>query len=737
VSAPVLGSGAPERRARVGFAVAAAGVLALAALVRVLRWREALWGPEVVPFDGDSLYHLRRSLDVAAGRGLPTFDPEINWPYGGPVPWAPGFDLLGGAVARLAGGADSRSGAIAVAIVPVVLGVVAVGLAMAVAARASPAASRRPAAITAGLLAALGPQAIFCSRFGLTDHHVLEAALVASLALWTQLGLDGRPRGVRFELAGALIGAGGVLCFTGAPIYVALAAVPLAIAALLAPAPAAGRRLAPGAAGLLAGGALAALASIPLVASQGRAVSFAFPSYLQPALVALAGAGVALAGLAARAGAVPRRALALAGLLAAAIGAAALVPGLLTQVRDGVHGWLLAKDPWLATVEEFQPVWSPVAGVRRVHTLWGLAGFTLPALAPVAAWATWREGRARAAALLFQALAMAGLAVLQLRFGRPATPVLAAAGGVALAALAARFPVRRSLALALAPALALTVLLADRATWRATAAAPLDKGDATVAAALDLRARAPDESSPGVLAPWDMGHEMNVLGRRPVVANGFGSYLDAAGYEEVRRAYTLPEGELVAWMERRRVGFVVAGLTTFYGRVPGPGTGTPLTAQGDQGALDAVYLRGVPLSAAILGGSGIPDAGVPHLTRLMPRFASLQTAVELPFPVPVLWTFEAVRGARLHGRAPAGARVVLEVDLVERGRRHVWRAWTVAGADGRYALVVPLPTGLVEPTLSTSPVARLRAATGAAIAIAVPEAAVRGGMDVAADLADR
>jgi hypothetical protein len=80
---------------------------------------------------------------------------------------------------------------------------------------------------------------------------------------------------------------------------------------------------------------------------------------------------------------------------------------------------------------------------------------------------------------------------------------------------------------------------------------------------------------------------------------------------------------------------------------------------------------------------------------------------------------------------------VLEVDLVERGRRHVWRAWTVAGADGRYALVVPLPTGLVEPTLSTSPVARLRAATGAAIAIAVPEAAVRGGMDVAADLADR
>lgn len=727
--------GAPAPAAesrRLGFAVGVAAVLALAALVRLLKWREALWGPEVVPFDGDSLYHMRRALDVAAGRGLPTFDPQVNWPHGGPVPWAPGFDLLGGALAWLAGGADSRAGAVAVALVPVVLGVLAVGCAMALAWLAAPRGVRRPAALTAGLIAGLVPQAVFCSRFALTDHHVAEALLVTALAVWAQRGVDGERRGAGHELVGALLGALGVLFFTGAPMYVALAAAPVLVTTLLAPAtgPLVGR----GALGLVAGAAAAALASIPLVRSHGHAVSFAFPSYLQPALVALAGAGVALAWIAAHAGPFRRRVAALAALVACAIAAAALVPGLAGEVIAGVRGWLLARDPWLAKVEEFQPLFSAVAGPKRIYILWGGIGIALPFLAPVAAWAGWRESPRRAAALLFQAFAMTGLALLQLRFGRPAVPVLAASGGVALAALAARVPVRPAVAGALAPALVLVALLADRSTWLAIADTPLDKGDALVAAAFDLRGAGQEERAPGVLAPWDMGHEVNVLGRRPVVANGFGSYLDATGYDEVLRAYTLPEAGLLAWMERRRVGYVIAGVTTFYGRVAGPGSGFPLTAQGGLGALDAVYLRGVPLSAAILGGSGIPDAGVPHLTRLMPRFASLQTARELPFPVPVLWTFEVVEGARVHGRAPKGAKVVLEIDLVERRRRHVWRAWTVAGDDGRYELRVPLPTGLVEPTLATAPVAHLRAGQGAAARLAIPEAAVRSGGSIEVDV---
>jgi asparagine N-glycosylation enzyme membrane subunit Stt3 len=727
---PVAVTGAERADARhappsIRFLLGPGAVLALAALVRVVKWREALWGPEVVALDNDSLYHLSRALDVAAGRGLPTFDPEINWPYGGPVPWAPGFDLLGGAVAWAAGEPYSRASAMAVAAIPVVLGLVAVGLSMALAWCAAPRTVRRPAAITAGLLAALVPQAIFSSRFGQTDHHVAEAVMVTALAVWAQLGVGGARRGKAYELTGAILGAGSVLFFTGAPIYVALAAAPLMIAALVGErdVPLVGR----GAVGLVAGGVLALVASAPMVASHGRAMSFAFPSYLQPALIALAGVGIALAWVAARAATLPQRVTALVALTVAAAALAALVPGLVVQVIDGVRGWLLARDPWIATIEEFQPAWRVAAGVPRLQSLWGFAGFALPFLAPLAAWASRREAPARALALLFQALAMAALAVLQIRFGRPATPVLAASGGVALAVVAIRFPVRPALAHALAPALVLMVFAADRAAWAATAAAPLDKGDALVGAAFDLRELRPGESAPGVLAPWDMGHEVNVLSRRPVVANGFGSYLDAAGYEEVGKAYTLSEPALLAWMEGRRVGYVIAGISTFQGKVPGPGSGMPLTAEGDQGALDAVYLRALPLAATILGGSGIPDAGVPHLTRLMPRFASLQIAKELPFPVPVLWTFEAVAGARVRGRAPARGRVVLEIDLVERGRKHVWRAWTVAAEDGAFELTVPLPTGLVQPTLASGPVARLRAGSGEAVRIEVPEAAVRGG----------
>jgi asparagine N-glycosylation enzyme membrane subunit Stt3 len=713
-----------ERPAGIGFALAACAVIALGAVVRLVRWREALWGPEVVPLDNDSLYHLRRALDVAAGRGLPTFDPQINWPHGGPVPWAPGFDLLGGAVAWVAGAPDSRAAALAVAAIPVVLGLAVIALAMGLAGCAAPRQVRRPAALAAGVLAALVPQAIFCSRFAQTDHHVAEALMVTALAVWAQLGVTGG-RGSRYELAGALLGAGSLLFFTGAPIYVALAAAPLAVAAVLdrSEAPLVGR----GAIGLVAGGALAALASVPMVASHGRAVSFAFPSYLQPALVVLAGAGIALAWTAARAGTLRGRIALLAALVAATTLAAALVPGVAAQVVAGVRGWLLARDPWISTIEEFQPVWRIRGGLPRVRALCGIAGMALPLLAPIAAWASWREARGRALALLFLALAMTGLAVLQIRFGRPAVPVLAAAGGVALAALLARLPVRPGLAHAGAPVLALMIFAGDRAAWAATAAQPPDKDDALVAAAFDLRPLRSCETAPGVLAPWDMGHQVNVLGRRPVVANGFGSYLDAEGYEEVGKAYTLAESELLAWMERRRVGYVVAGITTFEGKVLGPGTGMPLTTLDGVGALDAAYLRGVPLAAAILGGSGIPDAGVPHLTRLMPRFASLQIARELPFPVPVLWTFEVVEGARVRGRAPAHARVVLEIPLVERGRSHVWRAWTDAGADGRYELTVPLPTGLVQPTLATAPAGRIRAGAGSPQRVAIPETAVRSG----------
>jgi hypothetical protein len=110
----------------------------------------------------------------------------------------------------------------------------------------------------------------------------------------------------------------------------------------------------------------------------------------------------------------------------------------------------------------------------------------------------------------------------------------------------------------------------------------------------------------------------------------------------------------------------------------------------------------------------------------MPRFASAQLVDGFAFPLPALWAYERVPGARLRGRAEPGARVVVELPFVERGRPHVYRAWGVAGANGRFEIVVPLPTGLARPTLRTAAVAAARA-RGAPVAVAIPEEAVRAG----------
>ncbi|MCK7518866.1 MAG: hypothetical protein MZV64_14640 [Ignavibacteriales bacterium] len=109
----------------------------------------------------------------------------------------------------------------------------------------------------------------------------------------------------------------------------------------------------------------------------------------------------------------------------------------------------------------------------------------------------------------------------------------------------------------------------------------------------------------------------------------------------------------------------------------------------------------------------------------MPVFASTRTVGGIDDPLPVLWTYEVVAGARLEGRAAPGTRAVLEIPLAEHGRPHVWRAFADAGADGRWSLVVPVPTDLATATIATGGAPRVGDAP--ASPISVPEAMVRAG----------
>jgi asparagine N-glycosylation enzyme membrane subunit Stt3 len=724
------GPPSPDVAARprsLAFLVATAGVLLLAAAVRLVRWREAYWGPELIPLDGDAVFHFHRTFYAARHLSLPAVEPFLDWPKGAAVPFAPGYDVLGAAVVWLFGGPDAPLARAAVAAMPVALSVLLVGLAMSLASAAAPRDARRPAALAAGVFAALIPQQVANGRFGLTDHHVVEGVLVVLLGLWAVRAVE--DRGVRRGVAIAALTAGGILFFPGTPLYLAIAVVPVALATLFSR----GREALPGwpAVGLVAGAALGALVLAPSIAAHGRTFSFNYPSYLQPLLAGILGVGLAAAALAARAGSPPRRVAVIAGLVLLVAAGLVLLPGVARQLREGVVGYLLGGDPWLARNDECQPVWSITMGWVRSGTIWGLPGLALPLLAVLGLALVWRERRGAVAALSFVALAMAGLTALENRFGRPAGPVLAASGGVALAALAGRLLRGRKLAPLLAPAVAAAAMLADPRTWNAfRPELRTSLRDALIGASFDLSVKPRAEAAPGVLVPWDMANEVLLLAERPVVADGFGTWPDPEAFEEVLRAYALPEADLVAWMDRRRLGYVIVGQTAFVWRGIGPGAEDPVNQR-----LDVAYRRAVPFGQAVQGGSGDPENGLPHLTHFLPRFASIQVAFarKSPPPWPALWTFERVPGARVLGQAPPGARVVLEEDLVERGRRHLWRAWADADASGRYVMTVPLPTGYGTQTLGTAPLARIRAGAGTYRTLQIPESAVRSGASVAVE----
>jgi asparagine N-glycosylation enzyme membrane subunit Stt3 len=718
-------------RDRLAFVASVCAVLTAALALRLAGASDAFVAGELVPLDGDSLYHLRRIRWIAdAFPAVLWRDPMIAWPDGGPVPWAAGFDVLGALllfVGRAIGGATG--GDLAVGSIGPLLGIAVVGATVGLAhALLAGHTGRRSAALAAGVLAAAIPQGLATSRFGRIDHHAAEALAMLLLAGWAlaalRSGVADRGRRVAFEVAGAALSGSAVAVFTGSPLYVALVLPILFGAAIAAPRPTV---VGSGGPGLLAGAGLAALASAPAVAAHGQPLAFGFPSWLQPLLLAAAGAAVSgVAVLGTRLAPGRRRGLAvLGGVGAAAVAVAVAAPAGAAQAAAGLREWLFKADPWLRGIDEFQPLLAdlrgPAAGVTR---FFGAIGFAAPVLVPLAALGALRAGRARAAAFVWLAVALAALTLLQARFGRVFIPFLAVSAALALAWAGARLPWRWRAARHLALAASLTVAALDPRVRAAAGPAASDEPDAAVEAAFDLRARTPGPA-PGVLAPWDLGNAFLVVGHRPVVATGFGPYPDAAAYWESVRAYTVPEAELLPWLAGRRVGWVVAGAANLFGRVTSPGAAIPFEGRG----YSLAWLKRVPSAPLLVGGSGVPELGIRHFERLRPVFASTRAVKGIDRPPPVLWTYEVVAGARLSGTAPPGARVVLEIPLLEHGRRHTWRAFTDAGEDGGWTLVVPLPTGAATGAITTGP-GSLRVGAGPPAPVRIPEAAVRSGDSV-------
>jgi hypothetical protein len=275
------------------------------------------------------------------------------------------------------------------------------------------------------------------------------------------------------------------------------------------------------------------------------------------------------------------------------------------------------------------------------------------------------------------------------------------------------------------PALALGLALAvDQPTAETLQLLTVTPLEPVLELAAELRDLPPPPGQPpGVLSSWGSGHKLQLVSGLPVVVNGFGSYLDEAGFWAALGSFGGSAEALDRYLEGSRVGVLVAGASTLGNEVTGV-EGVPTFLRG---GLDPAYMSRHELSPLIIGGSGVPGWGVRHLPHLMPRAASLPVVVGLTFPLPYLWTFERVAGATVRGTAAAGQRVQAELRFREHGRPHTYKAWGETGPDGRWTLVLPFPSSLLRPTLRSEPRWRVAMTGRRAVEFELPERAVRAG----------
>jgi hypothetical protein len=203
-----------------------------------------------------------------------------------------------------------------------------------------------------------------------------------------------------------------------------------------------------------------------------------------------------------------------------------------------------------------------------------------------------------------------------------------------------------------------------------------------------------EEADPGVAAPWDFGHFLLWLGQRPVVSTGFGTYLDPIGFQETRDVQLGNEAQALAWLERRQLGYLVAGAATFSRRVDGGAAG-PLLLPNPEGLalLNPGFTQAFPMAVSLVGGSALPTVGTAHFEELRPVFASSALVPRAAAPMPSLWVYQRVQPHLLKGFGQPGERVFARIDLDVRGRPWPWAAVTVVQQDGSWSLSVPLDLG--------------------------------------------
>ncbi|MEK6376162.1 MAG: STT3 domain-containing protein [Acidobacteriota bacterium] len=198
----------------------------------------------------------------------------------------------------------------------------------------------------------------------------------------------------------------------------------------------------------------------------------------------------------------------------------------LPHLLQGAH--FLGGDPWLRTIVEFQPLWR-ARGEDLLSIAVGLGAGAI---------FVWPLALRRNPIALF-AIAYLLLTITSRRFWIVAIPLLALAGAV--------YAGKRLL-----PALLVAVVPPlQLAGWLMT---PQPRPQVEIA--MRLRALPPGR----VLAPWSMGHAIDVLGRHAVIIDNFGSMPDPALFEAANAA--LAGKDLEKFCREHNVRYVIDPTST-------------------------------------------------------------------------------------------------------------------------------------------------------------------------------
>lgn len=194
-------------------------IVLLGFLLRLYVGRSSFLGGNVLFGGYDDYYHMRRILYTV--NHFPStlwFDSYLNYPHGLAITWPPLWDQMVAAIA-LALGQHSQHGIELVgAVLPAVIGSTVI---VAIYYMVREAFDRR-VAILAAFMAALSPDQLRQTMFGLPDHHGLEGLLLVSMVLFLVLALSRKEHRPIFIAASGISATGLAYTWLGASAYFAI-----------------------------------------------------------------------------------------------------------------------------------------------------------------------------------------------------------------------------------------------------------------------------------------------------------------------------------------------------------------------------------------------------------------------------------------------------------------------------------------------------------------------------------